>query len=77
MVEPVRWWFWDSLSNELKEIAWQLLEHHPDFVYENGVHLRKGSHHTELWVNCPDRNMAVTKMQTVPDFRDAFTGKGD
>jgi hypothetical protein len=34
MVEPVKWWFWNSrVPNEVKEIPWQELEHHPDFEY--------------------------------------------
>jgi len=72
MVEPVKWWFWNSrVPNEVKEIPWQELNHHPDFEYENGVHYKKFAHHIELWVNCPDENMAITKMQAVPDFRDS------
>ena len=66
------WFHWNSISNELKEIDWKLLEHHPDFIYENGVHMRKAERHTELWVECADKNMAVTKMLQNPDFRDSY-----
>jgi len=66
------WFFWSSKDNKLHEVSWDLLEHHPDFVYENGVHIKKFPIHIELWVNCEDKNMAVTKMQTVPDFRDQY-----
>ena len=66
------WFIWNGKDNKVTEVSWTLLEHHPDFVYENGVHLKKFSHHTELWVESEDENMAVTKMLVAnPDFRDA------
>lgn len=74
-----KWFAWDSISNELREVPWESLNFHPDFVYENGVHIRKGARHIELWVFTETKLMAEVKMQVAnTEFRDNyFTKKGD
>lgn len=57
------WFFWDDVSGALREVHWTRLEHHPDSVSRNGVHIRRRGNRVSLWVLAETKAAAAAKME--------------